>query len=143
MPRLSLLPPAPVDSSIRTAVRASDEEVMPECPLAVSSALAGMSRLLLSGGLGRELRGGLGVLSACALDEVLCSGNGVDLGRVLAGSATRPCRERQRGVLGRTGRRWLLRAVGPRRVWRLTDWVSEASSRQLAEISEKGLEPGY
>jgi hypothetical protein len=35
----------------------------------------------------------------------------------------------------------------PRRVRRLTDWVSDASSRQVAdtaaEISEKGLEPSY
>lgn len=33
------------------------------------------------------------------------------------------------------------------RAWRLTDWVSEASSRQVADkaagISEKGLEPAY
>ena len=105
MPRLSLLPPAPGDSSIRTAARASDEEVMLECPLAVSSALAGMSRLLLSGwiGLGRELRGGPGVPSACALDEVLCSGSGVDLGRVLARSASSAGPGTTTRVLGRTG----------------------------------------
>jgi hypothetical protein len=87
------------------------------------------------------------VLGASALDEVLCSGSGVDLGRVLAGSAPLAGPGTASRVLGRMGRRWLLRAVGPRRVWRLTDCVSEASSRQVADtaagISEKGLEPGY
>lgn len=53
----------------------------------------------------------------------------------LLGAHPWPTPGQQRKVLGRTGRRRILRAVRPRRAWQLTDWVSEASSRQVADAA--------
>ena len=48
---------------------------------------------------------------ASGLDEMLRSGSDADVGRTLAESAIRRARYRQRGMLGRTGRRWLCKRL--------------------------------